>query len=94
MHDESDEVAQLPGVDAVNLGENLSEHHQPQYWLHRAGDDFGRIADKLDQLYFYKRGILADESFHLFLAQSRRRAVLRVWATSLKVPPSCIKPPA
>src|ERR1019366_10597852 len=58
-------VAQLPGVDAANLGENLSEHHQPQHWLHRAGDDFGRITDELDQLYFYNRGILADESFHL-----------------------------
>src|SRR5450759_1526902 len=58
-------IAQLPGMDAANLGENLSEHHQPQHRLHRAGDDFGRIADEFDQFYFNNRGTLAEESFHL-----------------------------
>ena len=88
------QVAQLSGLDAANLRENLSEHHQPQHRLHRPRDDFSRIADELDQLYFHNRGTLAHESLHLFLAQPRRWAVLRVWATSWKVPPSCIKPPA
>ncbi len=58
------EVANLSGVNAVDVGEDLTEHHQPQHRLYCAREYFGRIADELDQFYFCDRGTLSEESFH------------------------------
>ena len=79
-------VTQLTRVDAADLGEDLSEHDQPQHRLHSARYHLGRITHQLEQLDLNDRGTFTDKSLHLLIPQPRRRAVRRVWATSRNIP--------